>query len=242
MKIIEFNTEYIEEKERLGLQSFKMSKLNNVVLLAGKNGSGKTRVLQLLQRQTNERQNYFARRRNLSKEIMNAALSVQNLQQMFAQLSQIPEKKDDLIALEEQINELTQKRVYYESELKKPFSIDIGLPDNESIKIVDYVPKIVELRDWRRLPQYEWKQKAKTAENLGCYNLYESALSLIQHVYDRYWNTSHQHFHGENEEKESANEDLNRLQDIVKRFLEVPLDRNADGEVTLFEKPSANAQ
>ena len=83
MKITEFNTKYIEEKDRLGLQNFKMSKLNNVVLLAGKNGSGKTRVLQLLRRQTNERQNYFARRRTLSKEIMNATLSVQNLQQMF---------------------------------------------------------------------------------------------------------------------------------------------------------------
>ena len=123
MKITEFNTKYIEEKDRLGLQNFKMSKLNNVVLLAGKNGSGKTRVLQLLRRQTNERQNYFARRRTLSKEIMNATLSVQNLQQMFAQWSQIPEKEGELIALKDRINDLTQKRVFYESEIKKPFSI-----------------------------------------------------------------------------------------------------------------------
>ena len=242
MKIIEFNTEYIEEKDRLGLQIFKMPKLNNVVLLAGKNGSGKTRVLQLLRQQTNERQNYFARRRNLSREITDAALSVQNLQQMFDQCSRIPEKKDDLVALKEQIDNLTQKKVYYESEYKKPFSIDIGLSEKESIKIVDYVPKSVELKDWRRLPQYEWKQKARTAENLGCYNLNESALSLIQNVYDRYWNTSHQHFRGENDEKERANEDLKRLQNIVERFLGVPLDRNADGEVTLFGKPIANAQ
>lgn len=242
MKIIEFNTEYIEEKDRLGLQIFKMPKLNNVVLLAGKNGSGKTRVLQLLRQQTNERQNYFARRRELSRETTNAAMSIQSLQQMFDQWSQIPEKKDDLIALKEQMLDLNQKRVYYESELKKPFSIDIGLSEKESIKIVDYVPKSVELKDWRRLPQYEWKQKARTAENLGCYNLNESALSLIQNVYDRYWNTSHQHFRGENDEKERANEDLKRLQDIVERFLGVPLDRNADGEVTLFGKPIANAQ
>ena len=242
MKIIEFNTEYIEEKDRLGLQIFKMHKLNNVVLLAGKNGSGKTRVLQLLRQQTNERQNYFARRRELSREATNAAMNIQSLQQMFDQWNRIPEKKDDLVALKEQMLDLNQKRVYYESELKKPFSIDIGLSEKESIKIVDYVPKSVELKDWRRLPQYEWKQKARTAENLGCYNLNESALSLIQNVYDRYWNTSHQHFRGENDEKERANEDLKRLQDIVERFLGVPLDRNADGEVTLFGKPIANAQ
>ena len=134
MKIIEFNTEYIEEKDRLGLQIFKMPKLNNVVLLAGKNGSGKTRVLQLLRQQTSERKNYFTRRRNLSSEITNTALSIQNLQQMFVQWGQIPEKKDDLAALEEQISKLTQKRVYYESELKKPFSIDIGLSEKNLLK------------------------------------------------------------------------------------------------------------
>ena len=242
MKITEFNAEYVDEKNRLGLKPFKMSKLGNIVLLAGKNGSGKSRVLQLLRQQTNDRQNFYAKRRNLSREITNAALSVQNLQQTFDQWGRIPEKKDDLVALKEQIDNLTQKKVYYESEYKKPFSIDIGLSEKESIKIVDYVPKSVELKDWRRLPQYEWKQKARTAENLGCYNLNESALSLIQNVYDRYWNTSHQHFRGENDEKERANEDLKRLQDIVERFLGVPLDRNADGEVTLFEKPIANAQ
>ena len=242
MKITEFNTEYIEEKDRLGLKAFKMSKLGNVVLLAGKNGSGKSRVLQLLRQQANDRQNFYAKRRNLSREITNAALSVQNLQQTFDQWGRIPEKKDDIAALKEQIDNLTQKRVYYESEYNKPFPIDIGLSENESIKIVDYVPKKVDLKDWRLLPQQEWKQKARAAENLGCYNLYESSLSLIQNVYDRYWNTSHQHFHGENGEKERANEDLNRLQGIVKHFLEVSLDRNADGEVTLFDKPIAQAQ
>lgn len=242
MKITEFNTEYIEEKNRLGLKPFKMSKLGNIVLLAGKNGSGKSRVLQLLRQQTNDRQNFYAKRRNLSREITNAALSVQNLQQTFDQWGRIPEKKDDLVALKEQIDNLTQKKVYYESEYKKPFPIDIGLSENETIKIVDYVPKRVDLKDWRNLPQYEWKQNAKKAEALGCHNLYESSLSLIQNVYDRYWNTSHQYFHGENGEKERANEDLDRLQGIVKHFLEVSLDRNADGEVTLFGKPIANAQ
>ena len=115
MKITEFNTEYIEEKDRLGLKAFKMSKLGNVVLLAGKNGSGKSRVLQLLRQQANDRQNFYAKRRNLSREITNAALSVQNLQQTFDQWGRIPEKKDDIAALKEQIDNLTQKRVYYES-------------------------------------------------------------------------------------------------------------------------------
>ena len=81
---------------------------------------------------------------------------MQNLQQTFDQWGRIPEKKDDLVALKEQIDNLTQKKVYYESEYKKPFPIDIGLSENETIKIVDYVPKRVDLKDWRNLPQYEF--------------------------------------------------------------------------------------
>ena len=48
MKITEFDTSCIEEKDRLGLKAFKMSRLGDVVILAEKNGSGKTRIMNLV--------------------------------------------------------------------------------------------------------------------------------------------------------------------------------------------------
>ena len=243
MKITGFNIECINETKRLGLAAFPpMNKLGNVVLLAGKNGSGKSRILRLIKQQANGRQNFFASKRNLSQEIINTDLSIQNFQHMHNQWMLIPEKKDDVRVLEEQINELGKKKESYEKLLKSPFSISIELPENQNIKIVDYVPKRLDMKDWRQLTQQEWKQKAKAAEYLGCQNLCETSLSLIQNVFDRYWNTSHQHYQGNESEKKEAKDDLNRLQSIVTRFLGVSLDRNADGEVTLFNKPIANAQ
>ena len=243
MRITGFSIECINEKNRLGLSTFPpMNKLGNVVLLAGKNGSGKSRILRLIRQQANDRQNFFASKRNISHEIVNADLSIQNLQQMYNQYVQIPEKKDEAEILEEQINELKKKKDSYEKFLRNSFSISIDLPENQNIKIVDYVPKRLDMKDWRQLPQQEWKQKAKAAEHLGCQNLCDTSLSLIQNVFDRYWNTSHQHYQGSESEKENAKDDLNRLQAIVTRFLGISLDRNADGEVTLFDKPIANAQ
>ena len=242
MRITAFNTGYIDEKNRLGLAAFPMNKLGDVVLLAGKNGSGKSRVLQLLRWQARERQNYFASKRRLVNECVNADSSIQNLTYTYNQWKHIPEKKNDIGALEEKIENIKVKKASYENQLLIPFSIDIELPENQNIKIVDYVPKKLDLKDWRQLTQHEWKQKAKSAEQLGCQNLDETSLSLIQNVFDRYWNTSHQHYQGNESEKEEARDNLNRLQSIVTRFLEVSLERNADGEVTIFEKPIANAQ
>ena len=243
MRITGFNIECINEKHRLGLATFPpMNKLGNVVLLAGKNGSGKSRILRLIKQQANERQNFFASKKNLSRQIVNTDLSIQSLQHIYNQYVQIPEKKDEAEALDEQINELKKEKDSYEKFLRSSFSISIDLPENQNIKIVDYVPKRLDIKDWRQLTQQEWKQKAKAAEHLGCQNLCDTSLSLIQNVFDRYWNTSHQHYQGNESEKENAKDDLNRLQTIVTRFLGISLNRNADGEVTIFDKPIANAQ
>ena len=243
MRITGFNIECINEKYRLGLATFPpMNKLGNVVLLAGKNGSGKSRILRLIKQQADERQNFFASKKKLSRQIVNTDLSIQSLQQIYNQYVQIPEKKDEAEALDEQINELKKEKDSYEKFLRSSFSISIDLPENQNIKIVDYVPKRLDMKDWRQLTQQEWKQKAKAAEHLGCQNLCDTSLSLIQNVFDRYWNTSHQHYQGNESEKENAKDDLNRLQTIVTRFLGISLNRNADGEVTIFDKPIANAQ
>ena len=80
MKIMEFNTECIEEKSRLGLQSFKMSKLNNVVLLAGKNGSGKTRILRLLQNQANNKQSFYSEKNILKHNVLQIDSEIESCQ------------------------------------------------------------------------------------------------------------------------------------------------------------------
>jgi len=242
MKITEFNTEYIEEKDRLGLKAFKMSKLGNVVLLAGKNGSGKSRVLRLLHGQCQHRRDYLNERRDLPRVIMNTDNRILQYVAHYNQLMQDPQRKNDAEELKKQVVDLKNQRQGFEKKLNAPFSINIDLPENQNIKIVNYVPKSTQLTGTHELRQYEQKAKAQSANNLGCNQLADAAISLIQDVYDQYWNTSHPEFDGEEAEKITAKENFDRLQEIINRFIGAKLSRNKDGVATIYDKPIAQAQ
>ena len=242
MKITEFNTEYIEEKDRLGLKAFKMSKLGNVVLLAGKNGSGKSRVLRLLHGQSQQRRNYLNERLDLPRVIMNTDNRILQYVQHYNQLIQDPQRKIDAAELKEQVVDLKKQRQKFEKKLNAPFSIELDLPEDQDVKIVNYVPKSTKLTGTHELRQYEQKSKANSANNLGCDQLADASISLIQNVYDQYWNTSHPEFDGDESEKKIAKENFERLQEIIKGFIGVKLNRNKDGVATIFGNPIAQAQ
>jgi len=242
MRITTFNTEFIEEKDRMGLKPFRMPKLGDVVLLAGKNGSGKSRVLRLLHWQCQQRRHFFNERRDLPQSIINTNNRILDFERHYNQLMQDPQRANDVEELKEQIENLKKQKHTFENKLKIPFSIDIDLSQKEDVKIVDYVPKRVDLKDWRQLRQNEWKSSAESAKQLGCYQLADATISLIQSVYDQYWNTSHPEFDGEESEKIAAKENFERLQEIIKRFIGVKLNRNKDGVATIFGNPIAQAQ
>ena len=242
MKITEFNTEYIEEKKRLGLQSFKMSKLGNVVLLAGKNGSGKSRILRLLQIQANGKREFFSEKESLKSRVMQIDRSILSLQNNYNFMKFDPNKTNDAAELKMHIDDLEKQKSIVEEKINCPFSIDDGLKQNEKINIVNYVPKNTQLTDWRQLSQHEWKSKAQLANNLGCGKLADATISLIQDVYDQFWNTSHPEFDGEESEKIKGKENFERLQEIIKHFLGVKLSRNKDGVATIFGNPIAQAE
>lgn len=234
MRITAFNTEYIDEKERMGLAAFPMKKLGNVVLLAGKNGSGKTRVLHLLQNQSQSRRHVLSEKRRWLDSANNTANRLQRLRENNKFVTPGQEQ--------EEIKRLENEEIDFRRRSEKPFSIEIDLPEDQDVKIVNYVPKSTKLTGTHELRQYEQKAKASSASNLGCNQLADAAISLMQSVYDQYWNTSHPEFDGEESEKLIAKENFERLQEIVKRFIGVKLSRNKDGVVTIFGNPIAQAQ
>ena len=235
MKITSFNTEYIDEKDRMGLAAFPMNKLGNVVLLAGKNGSGKTRVLHLLQNQCQSRRHFLSEKRNWLDSANNTAYRLQRLRENYEFATPTQEQ-------EAEIKRLENDEIDFRKRSEKSFSIEIELPENQDVKIVNYVPKSTKLTGTHELRQYEQNAKASSASNLGCNQLADAAISLMQSVYDQYWNTSHPEFDGEESEKIIAKENFERLQEIVKQFIEVKLSRNKDGVVTIFGNPIAQAQ
>lgn len=235
MKITAFNTECIDEKERMGLEAFPMNNLGDVVLLAGKNGSGKSRVLRLLHGQCQQRRGFFSDKKNWLDSANNIANRLQELRENYKFASPSQEQ-------EAEIKRLENDEIDFRRRSEKSFSIEIDLPENQDVKIVNYVPKSTKLTGTHELRQYEQKAKASSASNLGCNQLADAAISLMQSVYDQYWNTSHPEFDGEESERIAAKENFERLQEIIKRFIGVKLSRNKDGVATIFGKPIAQAQ
>ena len=103
MKIIEVNlTENITKS--VGLKPVSMKKIGNIVLLAGKNGSGKTRILNLIRQEISNSYNFiieqqraknniinnqqeisnqFVTKQQLEENIKNAELAIQNYKQQI---------------------------------------------------------------------------------------------------------------------------------------------------------------
>lgn len=201
MKITEFNTSYIDEKDRLGLKPFKMFGLADIVLLTGPNGAGKSRILRLLKKQADS--------------VNNIVEPDESHSFLFHFVDHRPIKTDSL--------------------------------NDDSVKMFEYVPKKIELRDWRELKYKEWNSNAKMVKEKNLFGhqktdfFAEAATSLIQYESNRYWNTSHQSFKNSIEKKE-ARENFKRLNKLIKHFLGTRIERNADGESTLFGYPIADAK
>lgn len=241
MKIVEFNTEYIEEKNRLGLQTFKMSKLGDVVLLAGKNGSGKSRIMQLLQNYAQQNFEINHSRADLEREKNNLTQKSADLKVFLDSIGSDSSRQYQIDNAKEEIRRNSVRLYEINRKLSLRKTVQFDVENTQSLKIVQFVPKKIELQDWRQYKQNEWKSKARSAKNIGCHHLAETTISLIQDVFDKFWNTSHQDYDGESSEKEQARNDFERLKKIIIHFLGTDLRRNADGVATIFGKPIIEA-
>lgn len=237
MKIVEFNTEYIEEKNRLGLQTFKMSKLGDVVLLAGKNGSGKSRMMRLLRQYAQRSVEITTQRLELEREKNNLIHSSSDLQKFLDGVGSAESRQYQIDQAKKSLRQNTIRLNEIERALNEKKAVKIESTDELTSKIVFFVPKNNNLKDWRQLRQSEWKDNAHRAYNIGCEHLSDTSISLIQDVYDQYWNVSHPDYEGDKSQIEVVKSNFERLQDIVCHFLGTHLSRNVDSVVTIFNKP-----
>lgn len=236
MRITAFNTECVDEKDRMGLKAFPMNKLGEVVLLAGKNGSGKSRILRLVSTMTKNASELMQQHEHLEHEKNNLLQSNADLENFLNSIGenasrqyQIDHAKDTIWRNTLRLNEINLK-------MNQPPVVQFDCDDLKQVKIVNYVPTKIDLADGQQLSPMNLKQKAEQAKSIGCSHLNESAEALIQVVYNRYWNTTHQSYSGELSKKQDAVADMNRLQEIVSLFLGSPLERDEDGAVTIFGK------
>ena len=230
-----------------GLETVNMDRLGQVVLLAGKNGSGKTRLLNLILEKFNLKLT-DSDILEKNKIITNRKSQILNLQNMIDErnqkinLNEFSEQKTQLRnQIEIQTNELKRDEKNLE-QLQNSITWGIIETDNDSEfkkngKIVNFVPKTLNLDDWKNFRHVDLEQYSKRLDNIGIDNLQQGTFSRIKTTQNKWFEATHQSSTISDDEKQDAIDDYNNLKEIIKTFLDTNLDRNKNGEPTLFGLP-----
>ncbi len=170
MRITKINIPEIEFQED-GLGTIIMDRLGDTVLIAGRNGSGKTRLLNRIR--------YCITNRPDSNEIMNLE---NNLRSWIKALENQP---DDPNAM--------QWKNAIENNKKRLCLIDYITFSEEAEKyiVVDFVPKKLELADSGALPLNTLIERANNLSQIGVSNLADGAFARIQFEQNAYWQVTH---------------------------------------------------
>lgn len=215
------------------LNPIKMEKIGQVVLIAGKNGSGKSRLL-----------------KNISEALSRKPLDAEAL---------IIRRQENIDALNYNIQSLItvenppdKKRIHanienYETDNK---SINFQLLCDDSLHltgdirlrhVIDFVPSAIQLHDPMNLAHNAIVEYSDSAENnLGVSHLPHAALAKIQHIQNRWREATHQDS-AHTIENMKAIKDYERLNDSIHAFLGVRLGRTTNAVATLFNQEIGKA-
>lgn len=209
-----------DEANATGLHSIEMPRLGRFVAIAGKNGAGKTRLLNKLFEQIMARsasiQNVEINRNNIVG-LENAIRTQPNSPHIQSWLNGIASSKQQILfALE---------RVFADEKLQ--------------FKALRFVPKKLDLMDPRQRTQSDVMSCFETAKSAQIEEYANYCFPYIQQVQNRWWNASHQHASGSDDEKSIAIDAYQNLNALIQTLLGVKLDRTRNDETSIFGKPLA---
>ena len=223
MKIKKFEFNLVKKEHLFGLDenSKPMRDLGNIVVLVGKNGSGKTRILKCIQSIVENAKDYSDPKKiQFEKDIE------QIKAWMFVEGD--PEKASADI---KDINIKLDK--YYP--LKTENRDELG-----QLKIVSFFPKKTDLHDWSKDSYEKWITKAEKCYKGGTEYLADCSTALIQKVVNQYWVAKRKVVLKEGDE---IYDKYTQLQDYFKILFESKndlIDFDENGKTILFGQPIAS--
>jgi len=228
-----------------GLKEIKMEKLGPVVLLAGKNGAGKSRLINELQAQFSLCPT-IAQRQSLQRHIQGETERLENLLE-FRRLSigaptlevsarQIEKQEQQLWGIEQEIVTVGATIKSTTAALHKRHTIETDVL-GEQYQSVRLVPKSVDLFTTEQDSWHHIQVKAAQVDELGVDKLANATLAKIEATQNRWFEATHQYSTITELEKALAVEEYEKLQQLIEIFFGDRLKRNVNARPTLFGRP-----
>jgi len=215
------------------------------VLIAGPNGSGKTRILNKIMATIKNKplkNDVEKAKKEIEPKRNRVVFLEQNLNHYKSQTSN--EKKQNQInpniyASTSEIGQLNQQIKRYEELLNWNFIETSELA--QQYTVVPFVPKELKLEDCNLFHKNQLLKEAIQINNVGIHSLHRGAFAKIQVVQNRCFNATHQDSHVSEKEKNDAINDYEKLRKLIDLFLNTDITRTLDGDAKLFGFPLGNS-
>lgn len=219
--------EFRVPKEELvdeNLAAIEMSRLGRFVALTGKNGAGKSRILNILNR-------YIQLRSNAIHGLEKRKINIQNLKSALTNSPTSPQRQgwQSQLAEEEKQLRLTTERL-------------IAAQPSEDFSAIQFVPKQLNLSDPRTLTKAQLQDAHRKTKQLGFEGFERKCFSYIQAIQDQFWEATHQSSTLDKTIRDELIGDYTKLVELIETLLKTHLVRSIEGDATLFGKPLAESK
>lgn len=241
-----------EGDETQGLKTISLHGLSDMVLLAGENGSGKTRILSVIAEKlrnvmtSKQRAKVIADRDRLKRFIAKAETNIAHVRTTINQLkSQEPSGRIErkITILEREIsaeqNYITQQKEQLKLNLDTLAWDEIVLENtlDHTVIAVDCVPKEIRLTNYKNLNANQQNAQITEASKFGIGGLNQGSLSYIKQKQDRWYSATHQNSTASEDNKKEAIDDYSKLKFLIEKFVNVSLDRDLNDDPLVYGKP-----
>jgi SAM-dependent methyltransferase len=210
MRILNVNMTAAPE---VNLGPIRMDNLGHMIVIAGRNGAGKSRLLRQIAK--------WAYSFSPESTIVTQINSIEHAISSNPTLPGVAGWRSQLLDL---LKALRIRQQLIISEDKKPV-------------IVPFVPARLDLTDPNNYSRTSILQAVKQLETPGVDNLPQGTFSLIQHLQDRHWEATHPKRTLADDQANLMIHDYERMTTLVKRFLNTDITRSPNSEAQLFQLP-----
>ena len=243
MRITQVNIPKINEPNK-GLEDIYMNRLEQIVLLTGKNGSGKTRIIDKIILSLAGKPGGSALA-NVNQQVKERRENIKNYEQGLENMADSLKNISDQDAIDRTERKMANNRSTiegWENQIDQYKAIiNWGLLETsetaDSYSAQQFVPKNLELFDSNEYAKSSLLKSADAINQVGVSALPAGTLAKIQVIQNKWFSATHPKSELSGEERAQAITKYEELKKLVEMFLDTTIGRSSDDEATIFGFP-----